>query len=102
MAENAGVTLLIFVLALVVFGLLGYVAYFRMRVSVENRYAGYYENNDPRFWVRRYRRACPRGCAFVGRDSGNADKRGGEWGCPNGEFCYGAQCCKYDQDCAKC
>lgn len=95
--------LLVLLMLMMVFGLLGYVAYYRMRRAVENQHAGWYTNNDPRFWVSRYRSECPRGCQLVGRwSSGNADKRGGEFGCPNGQFCYGDQCCKYDQDCSKC
>ncbi len=73
-----------------------------MRNKVENQNAAYYSNNDPRFWVNSYTETCPRGCQYVGRDSGNAKKRGGQWGCPNGEFCYGPQCCKYDTDCKRC
>ena len=96
------VTLLIFLLAIMAFVVLGYVSYYRMRSGIENRHAGWYRNNDPRFWVNRWKRKCPRGCQLVGRDSGNADKKGGEFGCPDGEFCYGEQCCRYDTDCSKC
>lgn len=91
-------TTLIICLAVLFFVILGFVTYLRMRRHVANRYAGYYINNDPRFWVRKYRSECPRGCQRVGRDNGNKSN----WGCPNGEFCYSSQCCKYDQECKKC
>lgn len=94
------VSILIITLVILVFVVLGYVMFFRMQRHVRNQYAGYYVNNDPRFWAKRYVSNCPRGCQKVGRDNGNGAKT--KWGCPNGEFCYSSQCCKYDQQCSKC
>lgn len=99
---DAIITLLIILLIIMAFATLSYVMYHRMRGYVERRHAGWYINHDPRFWVKRWRKECPRGCQFVGRNSGNAMKKGGKWGCPNGEFCYGEHCCKYDNECNKC
>ena len=37
-------------------------------------------------------RKCPIGCV----------RTGNKFGCPNGNFCYKDQCCKYDFDCKNC
>ena len=93
------VTLLVILLIIMVFTVLGYVSYSEMQKRLRHKYRIYHENHNPLFWVNKNR--CPIGCQYVGSD-GNMGKRGGEFGCPNGNQCFGPNCCKYDIDCKKC
>lgn len=56
-------------------------------------------NWDWNWWRRWYKNPwwkprCPVGCQWVGGKQ--------TYGCPNGNFCYGNYCCKYDSECQGC